>query len=196
MTRRPSSSKTHENATTIPIHKVKWSDTEDEMLIGHVAEHGTGNWSVIATGMPGRTRKQCRERWTNQLDPNLNRDIWTPQEDAILLFQQKTQGNCWSKIAELIPHRSANALKNRWCWLARHNAAEPGKGKRELASTEKEADCDEFVQVKSPEWSDALDLSGIPEWLSSDFIESAVDGWPSWNQRDCQWDKNDLFGFT
>jgi hypothetical protein len=186
MTRRPYSSNAHENTATTPIRKVKWTDTEDEMLIRYVEKHGIGNWSTIATGMPRRTGKQCRERWTNRLDPNLNRDIWTLQEDAILLFQQKKRGNCWSKIAGLLPRRSANALKNRWSWLARHNAANPGKGERRWVSTEKETDSDEFAQIKIPEWS---------EWLSSEFVGSAADGGSSRSQRDCPWDKNDVLEF-
>jgi hypothetical protein len=37
-----------------------------------VAKHGTKSWALIAEnlakdGMPGRTGKQCRERWHNHL---------------------------------------------------------------------------------------------------------------------------------
>jgi hypothetical protein len=56
----------------------------------------------------------------NQLCPALNRDNWTPQEDATLVRQQRVYGNVWSRIAQDIPGRSPNAVKNRWSWLSRH----------------------------------------------------------------------------
>jgi hypothetical protein len=101
---------------------VKWTEWEDQILTGNVQKYGTSNWSLIACALPGRTRRQCRERWMTQLDPSLNRDNWTSQEDAILLLQQKSCGNCWSKITHFLPGRSANALRNRWCCLTRHGS--------------------------------------------------------------------------
>ena len=79
-----------------------------------------GNWSLVCQTVPGRSGKQCRERWINQLCPALNKDNWTPQEDAILIQQQRIHGNFWTKIAQFLPGRSANNVKNRWGWLSRH----------------------------------------------------------------------------
>ena len=43
-------------------------------------------WTVIASNLPGRTGKQCRERWVNQLDPSIKRDQnWTEEEDRIIM---------------------------------------------------------------------------------------------------------------
>jgi hypothetical protein len=105
--------------------KVKWSDCEDKILVACVHQYGPNNWATIAQSLPGRTGKQCRERWTNQLDPSLSRENWTPHEDAILLTQQKAFGNVWAKISAQLPGRSSNAVKNRWCWLIRHQAPAP-----------------------------------------------------------------------
>jgi len=38
-----------------------------------VKERGEGRWSDLAIYFPGRVGKQCRERWHNQLRPNINR---------------------------------------------------------------------------------------------------------------------------
>ena len=100
--------------------KMKWTAEEDEILVSRIEKYGTGNWSLIAQELAGRTGKQCRERWTNQLNPNLNRENWTPSEDRILLQQQQICGNSWSKIAMFLPGRSSNSVKNRWSWLVRH----------------------------------------------------------------------------
>jgi hypothetical protein len=103
--------------------KAKWSTEEDELLRQFVEIHGLGNWSVIAQNIPGRNGKQCRERWMNQLCPALNKDNWSPQEDAILLQQQRIFGNVWSQIAQFLPGRSPNSVKNRWSWLSRHTVS-------------------------------------------------------------------------
>jgi hypothetical protein len=76
---------------------------------------------MIAQGIAGRNGKQCRARWMNQLCPSLNEDNWTPQEDMILVQQQRVYGNVWSQIAQFLPGRSRNAVKNRWSWLSRHS---------------------------------------------------------------------------
>ena len=104
-----------------PSKKCKWTQEEDRSLIESVKKHGMTNWSLVATEVNGRTGKQCRERWTNQLCPALNKSDWTTQEDQILIKQQQLHGNTWSKIARYLPGRSLNAVKNRWSWLSRHN---------------------------------------------------------------------------
>jgi hypothetical protein len=59
----------------------------------------------------------------NQLCPALNKDNWSPQEDAILVQQQRVYGNVWARIAQFLPGRSPNSVKNRWSWLSRHAVA-------------------------------------------------------------------------
>lgn len=106
-----------------PFKKSKWTPEEDRLLIDSVKAHGMGNWSLVSQAVPGRTGKQCRERWINQLCPQLNKDNWTPQEDQILIQQQRIHGNYWSKIAQFLPGRSSNNVKNRWSWLSRHRVS-------------------------------------------------------------------------
>lgn len=44
----------------------RWTAEEDSVICGLVAEMGP-KWSHIAKMVPGRTGKQCRERFHNQL---------------------------------------------------------------------------------------------------------------------------------
>jgi hypothetical protein len=195
MTRLPRSCSAREQlsdeepARSAAVHKVKWTDREDQMLIAYVEQHGTSNWSMVASGIPGRTGKQCRERWTHRLDPNLNREIWTPQEDAILLYQQKVRGNCWSKFAEFLPRRSATALKNRWCWLARHSA-NLGGGEKRAELPKAEAPKEKKAEITVAEWSEVFDLSGIPEWLRGDW-DFGREQWETWSQTEGAVEKMD-----
>ncbi|RQM26691.1 hypothetical protein B5M09_001499 [Aphanomyces astaci] len=52
--------------------KGHWRPDEDDVLRQLVAE-GRKNWGQVAARIPGRTSKQCRERWYNHLDPNIIR---------------------------------------------------------------------------------------------------------------------------
>lgn len=102
--------------------KAKWTKDEDDILKEAISKHGTNNWSLISNEIPGRTGKQCRERWLNQLNPSLNKEHWLPHEDSVLTHYQALYGNCWSKISRFLPGRSPNSVKNRWSFLMRHNA--------------------------------------------------------------------------
>lgn len=45
-------------------------------------------WSVVASRLPGRIGKQCRERWFNHLDPSIKKGEWSPEEDRIVFGAQ------------------------------------------------------------------------------------------------------------
>jgi len=43
------------------------------------------SWVDVATVMPGRSNEQCRDRWSERLNPNVAKGKWTEEEDNKLL---------------------------------------------------------------------------------------------------------------
>jgi hypothetical protein len=91
--------------------KGSWTREEDEAIVAFVGREGTKNWTKLAALLPGRVGKQCRERWRNHLDPEVNHAPWTESEDAILIDLHQRIGNQWVKIAST--SRGAGTMQPR-----------------------------------------------------------------------------------
>jgi myb proto-oncogene protein len=50
-------------------------------------------WLSRTSDLETGTGKQCRERWHNQLDPNIKKDGWSEEEDLILLHAHTELGS-------------------------------------------------------------------------------------------------------
>ena len=88
-----------------------------------VIDHGAKGWNFIASILPGRIGKQCRERWHNHLDPQITKKKWTLDEDKRLMNLFLTYGKKWSLIARQMPGRTDNTIKNRFnSALKMHNS--------------------------------------------------------------------------
>lgn len=94
--------------------KRPWSEDEDQQVIQLVGVYGPRRWSEIATHIPGRVGKQCRERWQNHLDPSVSKAAWSPEEEAKLLRLHNAIGNKWVEIAKRMPGRTDSSVKNQF----------------------------------------------------------------------------------
>lgn len=72
----------------------RWRPDEDRKLLECKSRHPNLSWPNIASlaGLE-RTGKSCRERWTNCLNPEINRGDFSPAEDSIIMEQYLLHGN-------------------------------------------------------------------------------------------------------
>ncbi|MGZ0213820.1 MAG: Myb-like DNA-binding domain-containing protein [Actinomycetales bacterium] len=98
----------------------QWFADEDAALNVAISVHGTSSWARIASLVPGRDAKQCRERWHNALNPTINREPFSPEEDDLLWDSVLELGSKWSQIArERFLNRTENQVKLRHVTLKR-----------------------------------------------------------------------------
>eukprot|EP00243_Klebsormidium_subtile_P003656 TRINITY_DN17242_c0_g1_i1.p1 TRINITY_DN17242_c0_g1~~TRINITY_DN17242_c0_g1_i1.p1 ORF type:complete len:691 (+),score=89.92 TRINITY_DN17242_c0_g1_i1:667-2739(+) len=109
-----------------------WSPEEDNLLSRLVKKFGARNWHFISPVMAGRSAKSCRLRWCNQLNPDVEKRPFTPEEDEVILQAHAVHGNKWATIAKLLPGRTDNAVKNHFNSMLRRTKTEERRTQRLL----------------------------------------------------------------
>ncbi|EAX86935.1 Myb-like DNA-binding domain containing protein [Trichomonas vaginalis G3] len=97
----------------MPIYQ-RFSPSEDKKLINLVNIYGDNNWKAIAEKMKNRSVRQVKERYTLFLSPKINTNIWTDEEDELLIKLVKEHESHWIYISSYFHGRNDVQIKNRY----------------------------------------------------------------------------------
>jgi hypothetical protein len=95
------------------LNRGPWTQEETSRLVGFVFQYGAKNWNTIASFMPGRTGKQCRNKWMNCPTLSLKRGSWTPEEDNRLEAAVTQYGTDWIMVAQQVQTRNLIQCRKR-----------------------------------------------------------------------------------
>ncbi|KAK8588183.1 hypothetical protein V6N13_087129 [Hibiscus sabdariffa] len=139
---------TSKSEQEMDVRKGPWTEEEDSVLKAYVNIHGEGRWNSVArlSGLR-RTGKSCRLRWLNYMRPEIKRGNISLEEQLLILQLHSRWGNRWSKIAQHLPGRTDNEIKNYWRTRVQKQA--------------KQLQCD----VNSKQFKDAMRYVWIPRLI-------------------------------
>ncbi|KAH7931295.1 hypothetical protein BV22DRAFT_1190583 [Leucogyrophana mollusca] len=115
------------------IQRGNWSPEEDARLRLAVDAFGS-SWVNVASVIAGRTNDQCRDRWSDKLNPILNKSKWTAEEDRALMSAVSILGTSnWKSVSERLGTGRADSMC-RSHYEVLKKAKKAGKPKRTPAT--------------------------------------------------------------
>ena len=105
----------------VDLKQNPWTPVEDEQLKFFVEKFGAEKqWKKIAEKVNSvnkngvfRQSRQCRERWINYVNPNIQKGDWSREEDLKLLRSFLETGKKWAEISKTLGNRTENSVRNR-----------------------------------------------------------------------------------
>ena len=108
----------------------RFTPEEDVMLLQLVEKYSPQKnyianfWTRIADEMKTKNTRQCKDRYSGYLKPNLITVPFTMEEDLLLVQEVRLFGTVWHRIRDRFPNRSDTQLKNRYNCLLRWTKGE------------------------------------------------------------------------
>ncbi len=94
-----------------------WTPEESDYLVSAVKGSEQVDWSKVASNLnatcrSNKTAKQCRERFRNYANPDLDKSEWKTEEKLLFLVLYRLYQNKWSVVAKFFNQRGDVAVKN------------------------------------------------------------------------------------
>jgi hypothetical protein len=105
--------------------KRKFTPAEDDLLREIINPCQPIDWTQVASHFPNRSGRQCRDRWMNYVNPTIINSLWSAAEERLLETNVQILGSQWKLIAQFLPNRSVNQIKNHWNVLRHRAIREP-----------------------------------------------------------------------
>ncbi|XP_010496521.1 PREDICTED: transcription factor MYB35-like [Camelina sativa] len=106
-----------------------------------VKEKQVRRWTFLEDlklkGLVAICAKTCRSRWFNHLDPRINDDAFSDEENKKLLEAHKELGSKWSKIARRFHGRTDREVHNQWDKLMKQKLKKPSTPPHQVTANDK-----------------------------------------------------------
>lgn len=118
----PSTSSQRKKRRVVPVRKKYVPRHSQVTLLSLREDRFKGKWSDISYNLYCRSDQQffrtshnCREMWYNHLNPIVNHDKWTIEEDIELFKLANQLGTKWARISKALNGvRTEHMVKNRF----------------------------------------------------------------------------------
>ena len=114
------------NKINVPKRGDVWTEDENRQLSLAVKKYGRHNWRKVSQFLPGRSNRQCRERYMMRLNFGNDRKLgdWTTQEDKQILELAPKHDFKWVQLENQLKGRNARQIASRYELLIKYKSKE------------------------------------------------------------------------
>ncbi|GJN40873.1 hypothetical protein PR202_gn00286 [Eleusine coracana subsp. coracana] len=91
-----------------------WTPEEGATLARLADEHGARHWRRVAGLMPGRSSRQCRDRWRHHLARDDYHRPFTARDDEELARLFLRHDGRWKDVSRAARRRTSRVMRRRW----------------------------------------------------------------------------------
>ena len=151
--------------------RVQFTKFEDQVLRHFVMKYGTNRWEMAAEYLGTKNKRQCKDRWRKFLDPAIENDDFTDEEDQLLMKLYNEMGNKWVAMSKMFKGRTDIQLKNRFKVLQRREFSYLRKERKEEIKRRNKQEQDIIIKQKI----DETPSEGAGELILNSFVFDEIE---------------------